>query len=392
MYRRHADEVLRYARLVLRSPPDAEDVTQATFVRAFRALERGEQVRAPRNWLITIAHNECRRILAVRKRRAVEVALDTDVPVSAAESGRAEELRRALSELAPNQRRALVLRELEGRSYAEIASSLELSESAVETLLFRARRAVREQLEAALGCDEAVAMVAAEALSADDRMRLRAHTRRCSECSRLERQARGRKSALSRFASSIGLPWGLKALAAAFTASAVVVALPQAAAPRPPAPRSVRHPVRMQPAPSPPAVAPRVGVRRATPVHRGARLAAPRAVRAATIVSRAPRRPLPAPTAAAAVSPAPVPETAPGQAPPVPSPGAPSAAAAPPSAARPSVATLVPLPVALPPLPDVSLPAVALPQVALPQVDLPAVPLPVVLQPPPVAIPTVSLP
>src|SRR3982751_2531095 len=67
LYRKHAGEVLRYALLVLRSRSDAEDVTQAVFIRALRALERGERVRAPHNWLIKIAHNECRRLLASRK-------------------------------------------------------------------------------------------------------------------------------------------------------------------------------------------------------------------------------------------------------------------------------------------------------------------------------------
>src|SRR6476620_6465445 len=132
LYRRHADEVLRYAMLVLRSQPDAEDVLQATFMRALRAISRGERVQKPRNWLIKIAHNECRRALSVRSRRA-EVELD-DVPAEAVETGRAEELRRALDQLAPKQREALVLRELEGRSYAEIATTLDISGSAVETL------------------------------------------------------------------------------------------------------------------------------------------------------------------------------------------------------------------------------------------------------------------
>src|SRR5207244_13486882 len=73
---------------------------------------------------------------------------DEDVPS-------AEEIRRALGFLGFNQRAALVMRELEGRSYAEIAAILELSVGAVETLIFRARRALREQLEGDLTCREA---------------------------------------------------------------------------------------------------------------------------------------------------------------------------------------------------------------------------------------------
>ena len=95
----------------------------------------------------------------------------------AGRSGRAESLRAALSLLTSKQREALVLRELEGRSYSEIATTLGVTESAVETLLFRARRAVREQLEDVLGCDAACALIEQETLSDAQRRLLRAHTR-----------------------------------------------------------------------------------------------------------------------------------------------------------------------------------------------------------------------
>jgi len=220
LYRRHADEVMRYAQLVLRSRPDAEDVVQTTFVRAFRALERGERVQKPRNWLIKIAHNECRRLLAARR---FDAPLPETLSAEEREPGRAEELTSALKVLAPAQRQALVMRELEGRSYAEIAEALELSPSAVETLLFRARRAVREQLELGVSCEEFPAL-----LESGDRARVRAHTRVCAECATLERQARGRKSALRRIASGFFFPKLAAALLATSAAVSVGVAkLPQ---------------------------------------------------------------------------------------------------------------------------------------------------------------------
>jgi len=155
IYRRHAVDVYRYAFAVLRNQADAEDVTQTTFMNAYRALERGETPKAPHNWLIAIAHNVCRQRFRQASRRPLEVGLDDDVADHFVETEddnvpSPEDIKRALQHLAFNQRAALVMRELEGRSYAEIADLLELSVSAVETLIFRARRALREQLEGAL--------------------------------------------------------------------------------------------------------------------------------------------------------------------------------------------------------------------------------------------------
>jgi len=221
LYRRHSGEVLRYALLVLRSRTDAEDITQTVFLRALRAIERGERVRTPRNWLIKITHNECRRLLATRK---LHVELPDEIAVEPAEPGRAEELRVAMAALPATQRQALVLRELEGRSYVEISKALDLSESAVETLIFRARRALREQIENAMSCEEFATLL-------DDpsaRTRVRAHARICPACATLDHQSRGRKSALKRIASIFGLPWwGAKLAAVALTTAAVAaVAIP----------------------------------------------------------------------------------------------------------------------------------------------------------------------
>lgn len=146
LYRRHATHVYRYAYGMLHNRADAEDVVQTTFLNAFRALERGERPRAPLNWLIKIAHNVCLQRFRTAARRPQEVELDYDVADEVVDDDRpaAEDIRRALGHLAFNQRAAIVLREIEGRSYAEIADVLGMSTTAVETLIFRARRALRE--------------------------------------------------------------------------------------------------------------------------------------------------------------------------------------------------------------------------------------------------------
>jgi RNA polymerase sigma factor (sigma-70 family) len=146
LYRTYVRDVYRYSLAVLRNPADAEDITQTTFLNAYRAYLRGEEPRAPRHWLIKIAHNAClsRHLRAVR--RPQEVPLEETIaalPVAPEDAPKVEEILAALGRLPFNQRAALVMRELEGRSYAEIADTLEVSVAAVETLIFRARRTLR---------------------------------------------------------------------------------------------------------------------------------------------------------------------------------------------------------------------------------------------------------
>src|SRR5438105_11050519 len=134
LYRRHVADVYHYSLAVLRNPADAEDVTQTTFLNAYRAFQRGERPRQPQNWLIAIAHNVCRQRFRQATRRPQEVAFDdnaTDWLEQEERGPTAHDLRRALGHLAFNQRAALVMRELEGRSYAEIAELLAISVPAV---------------------------------------------------------------------------------------------------------------------------------------------------------------------------------------------------------------------------------------------------------------------
>src|SRR5689334_6709078 len=76
LYELHATDVYRYALAVCRNPADAEDVTQTTFMNAYRAFKSGERPRLPQNWLITIAHNACRTRAIRASRRPREVPLD----------------------------------------------------------------------------------------------------------------------------------------------------------------------------------------------------------------------------------------------------------------------------------------------------------------------------
>src|ERR671939_403378 len=206
MYEKYVGDVYRYALVVLRNPDDAEDVTQTTFMNAYRAFARGERPRTPQNWLITIAHNVCRQRFRQQQRHPNELPLEEDEIAQIApddDAPTAEDIRRALSHLAFNQRAALVMRELEGRSYAEIAEVLQVSVSAVETLIFRARRALREQLEGGLTCREAEFAVSRQLdgrLGRKDKGALRAHLRECEDCARFARSQRAQRSAIQSLA------------------------------------------------------------------------------------------------------------------------------------------------------------------------------------------------
>ena len=209
LYRKHVHAVYRYCLAVLHNQADAEDVTQTTFLSAYRAFQRGDRPERPHNWLIKIAHNACRQRFRDSQRRPQEVALTIEETVAAPtpddDVPTAEEIRRALGFLSFNQRAALVMRELEGRSYAEIGDTLELSISAVETLLFRARRALREQLEGGLTCEQTehtLAQLDERRLRADERSRLRAHLRECKDCASLERRRRAQRAALKNLAAA----------------------------------------------------------------------------------------------------------------------------------------------------------------------------------------------
>src|SRR3954452_17570244 len=145
--------VARYRRPLLRhctrllSEERAEDVVQQAFVRALAAMRRDERPLELKPWLYTIAHNAA--LNALRERAVPSDSLEEEIdgverPEQAFE--RREGLRSvvaAVGALPQRQRDALVLRELEGRNYDEIAAELGVSDGAVRQLLNRARTTLR---------------------------------------------------------------------------------------------------------------------------------------------------------------------------------------------------------------------------------------------------------
>jgi RNA polymerase sigma-70 factor (ECF subfamily) len=152
LFEKHRQRIFGYCLGQLGNRCDAEDAVQTTFLYAFGCLERGVVPEAELAWLFKIALNVCRtRRRTLGRRRRIEAPVDFDAceyALAAPERNDTEllGLSSALAAMPPNQRRALLLREWQGLTYAEIGERLTISQSAVETLLFRARRTLAAQL------------------------------------------------------------------------------------------------------------------------------------------------------------------------------------------------------------------------------------------------------
>jgi RNA polymerase sigma-70 factor (ECF subfamily) len=156
LYQQHGRMVLGLCRLLLRDAAEAEDAAQQTFLSAYRSLLGGTEPRQPAAWLATIARNECWARTRDRMREPLaepdpEGPSDAPDPLDATiRRADLDALWSAIDDLPPQQRDALLMREFSGLSYEELAETLDVTQPAVESLLFRARRELRVRLRPAL--------------------------------------------------------------------------------------------------------------------------------------------------------------------------------------------------------------------------------------------------
>lgn len=150
--------VMRY----VRDPELALDITQEAFIKAYRALPRFRGDSAFYTWMYRIAANTAKNHLAAQRRRPMNVELDlqdpdqydlhaklkeTDTPEAIALSNEMKEsLERAIAALPEDLRTAIILRELEGMSYEEIAQTMECPVGTVRSRIFRARDAISKKI------------------------------------------------------------------------------------------------------------------------------------------------------------------------------------------------------------------------------------------------------
>ncbi len=150
--------VMRY----VRDPELALDITQEAFIKAYRALPRFRGDSAFYTWMYRIAVNTAKNHLAAQRRRPMDVELDlqdpgqydlhaklkeTDTPEGITLSNELQEIvERAIAALPEDLRTAIVLRELEGMSYEEIAQTMECPVGTVRSRIFRARDAIGKKV------------------------------------------------------------------------------------------------------------------------------------------------------------------------------------------------------------------------------------------------------
>ncbi|MDX6702776.1 MAG: hypothetical protein QOF26_3002, partial [Baekduia sp.] len=187
---RYRQRLFGYARQMLGgSRSDAEDVLQDVFLRAYHALRADDRPVTVRAWLYRVAHNRCIDQLRRPAPAAADI-FDLNRGLNAepeSEAERREDLRRLVADvqrLPEQQRSALLMREMEGLSYADLAVALGVTVPAVKSLLVRARVGLVEAVEAR---DTACVEIRTDLATAIDRGvrssgRSRKHLRECAGC------------------------------------------------------------------------------------------------------------------------------------------------------------------------------------------------------------------
>jgi RNA polymerase sigma factor (sigma-70 family) len=202
IFERYQQELYRFCLGILGEPEDAQDALQNTMVKVLKALPGEEREIALRPWLYRIAHNEA---VELRRRRCpIQVLDDHLVDGHSGVAERVEQreqlgwLLKDLADLPDRQRTVLVLRELNGLDFAEIARALDASAAVVRQSLYEARRNLEQIGDGRnLKCD-AIARILSDADGRITRRRdVRSHLRDCPDCRRFQQAVASREGILA---------------------------------------------------------------------------------------------------------------------------------------------------------------------------------------------------
>ena len=216
LYRHHHQRLFRYCLAILHDAEDAADALQTTMAKALAALEGGEAVRGVRPWLFRIAHNASIDTLRARRPQIdLDDLAETEsstltAPSAASEAEDRAELVQAVADirdLPHRQAGALVMRELSGLAYAEIAAAFDTSAGNARQLVHGARSALHAARRGRDMDCEVVRLVLGEADGKTPRdRRVRAHLANCEDCRAFQRSIRTRRSALAAVVPPLA-PW-----------------------------------------------------------------------------------------------------------------------------------------------------------------------------------------
>jgi RNA polymerase sigma factor (sigma-70 family) len=190
LVQRYRSRLLAFCRHMLRSREDAEDVLQEVFAASYRAIVADHREINVRPWLYRIARNMCLKHIA-RRRPATEGCVEeldiASMSSTAEEVGVREELRQVVSdvrELPETQRTALLLREIDGLSYDQIADAMDTTVPGVKSLLVRARVSLAETAESRVLTCEVVHLELRDAAAGRARLSgaARKHAKACELC------------------------------------------------------------------------------------------------------------------------------------------------------------------------------------------------------------------
>lgn len=216
---RYRQRLFAYTRQMLGgSRSDAEDALQDVFLRAYNALRVDDRPVALKAWLYRVAHNRCIDDLRrpIPPHEAIFEVSRTPMHDPLAEAERRDDLRRLVADvqtLPEQQRSALLMRELEGLSYAELATALDVTVPAVKSLLVRARIGLVEAAEARdIACSDIrsdLSLSWGKGVRAS--ARARKHMRNCQGCRDYRTGLKGVSRGLGALAPSGPSPFGLLA-------------------------------------------------------------------------------------------------------------------------------------------------------------------------------------
>jgi RNA polymerase sigma factor (sigma-70 family) len=213
LYATYRERVAGFIYSKVRDYGRAEDIAQDVFISALRQLRSSEQEIVFKPWIFAIAKNACiDEFRRASRGREVAVENDDDFPAGASASRSLvpsppaaieskqslEDLRGAFTGLSESHHKLLVMRELEGRSYDEIGTTLGMTRQMVESGLFRARRKLTEEyadLTSGRRCEQVQTVIDSgaalrlKALGIKERRRLSQHLSHCQPCRHHARMA-----------------------------------------------------------------------------------------------------------------------------------------------------------------------------------------------------------